>query len=282
MHLMRALLPDRSVAVGRVADGAFVPLIVEDPRGYADALIAALESGADLSRLRAARDDQPLADVRALAPVRSPRKVVAIGLNYREHALETNSPIPAAPLLFAKFPSAVCGPDDPIRVRSADTATVDWEAELGVVIGRRCRDASEGDALDHVLGYCNLDDISARDAQLGDGQWVRGKSFDGFCPIGPVIAGTDDIPDPQRLAIACRVNGQTMQSSTTADMIFSVAEIIAYVSRFITLECGDVIATGTPPGVGMSRQPPAWLCDGDVVEVEIEGLGVLRNPVVVT
>jgi 2-keto-4-pentenoate hydratase/2-oxohepta-3-ene-1,7-dioic acid hydratase in catechol pathway len=151
-----------------------------------------------------------------------------------------------------------------------------------VVIGRRCRDVAEGDALGAVLGYCNLNDVSARDAQLGDGQWVRGKSFDSFCPIGPVIAGRDIVPDPQRLAIACRVNGETMQSSTTEDMIFSVAEIVAYLSRFMTLDCGDVIATGTPFGVGMSRVPPRWLQDGDVVEVEIESLGILRNPVVAT
>lgn len=280
MRLMRAAFPGGGVAVGRVDGMMFTPVIAES--GTQDVLIPALEAGVDLAAAPACAESLPLTEVRPLAPVRRPGKIIAVGLNYRAHAIETGSPIPSAPLLFAKFPSSVCGPGDPIRFRRADTANVDWEAELGVVIGRRTRHITEDAALSAVLGYCNLNDVSARDAQLGDGQWVRGKSFDTFCPTGPVIVSTDDVPDPQRLRIACRVNGTTMQSSTTADMVFSVAEIVAYVSRFMTLECGDVIATGTPPGVGMSRTPPIWLDDGHVVEVEIQGLGVLANPVVVT
>lgn len=279
MRLMRAALPGGGVAVGRVEGMVFTPVIAESA---GDALVQVLEAGVDLAAAHACAESLPLTAVHPLAPVRRPGKIIAVGLNYREHAIETRSPIPPAPLLFAKFPSSVCGPRDPIRFRRADTANVDWEAELGVVIGRRTRDITEDVALSTVLGYCNLNDVSARDAQLGDGQWVRGKSFDTFCPMGPVIVSTEDVPDPQRLRIACRVNRTTMQSSTTGDMIFSVAEIVAYVSRFMTLECGDVIATGTPPGVGMSRTPPIWLGDGDVVEVEIEGLGVLSNPVVAT
>ncbi|MBA2608250.1 MAG: fumarylacetoacetate hydrolase family protein [Actinobacteria bacterium] len=216
-----------------------------------------------------------------LSEIAPPSKVLAIGLNYADHAAETGVTPPANPLIFVKTNNSICGDGDTITWASADSAQVDYEAELAVVIGRRARRVSEADALDYVFGYTCCNDVSARDAQFGDQQWVRGKSFDTFCPLGPWIVTADEIPDPQALSIACRVNGETLQNATTADMIFGVAQLIAYCSRFMTLEVGDIIATGTPPGVGFSRKPPIYLKDGDVCEVDIEKIGVLTNTVVV-
>lgn len=211
-----------------------------------------------------------------------PSKVLAIGLNYAAHARESGMEPPKNPLIFVKTNNSICFDGDPITWAAADSSQVDYEAELAVVIGTKARRVSEADALNYVFGYTCCNDVSARDAQFGDQQWVRGKSFDTFCPLGPAIVTADEIPDPQDLRIACRVNGVTLQDSTTSDMIFGVAELIAYCSRFMTLEVGDIIATGTPFGVGFSRQPPIYLADGDVCEIEIEKIGVLTNPVVVT
>ncbi|MGE6737357.1 fumarylacetoacetate hydrolase family protein, partial [Streptomyces sp. NPDC059900] len=174
------------------------------------------------------------------------------------------------------------GPAAPVRVPRGTTGQLDWEAELAVVIGRTARDVSVADAASYVFGYTVANDVSARDAQFSDGQWFRGKNFDGFCPLGPWITSASEVPDPQSLAIAARVNGLTLQDSSTKEMIFGVAETIAYLSRYMTLYPGDVIATGTPHGVGMGRDPQLWLQDGDIVEVEVEGLGLLRNPIHVT
>ncbi len=216
-----------------------------------------------------------------LSEIAPPSKVLAIGLNYADHAAESGVKPPANPLIFVKTNNSICGDGDTITWAAADSAQVDYEAELAVVIGRRARRVSEADALDYVFGYTCCNDVSARDAQFGDQQWVRGKSFDTFCPLGPWIVTADEIPDPQALSIACRVNGETLQNATTADMIFGVAQLIAYCSRFMTLEVGDIIATGTPPGVGFSRKPPIYLKDGDVCEIDIEKIGVLTNAVVV-
>jgi 2-keto-4-pentenoate hydratase/2-oxohepta-3-ene-1,7-dioic acid hydratase in catechol pathway len=217
--------------------------------------------------------------VRLMAPVPRPGKILCIGLNYRDHAQETGAKIPERPILFSKFPTAVIGPGQAIELpRVSDR--VDFEAELGVVIGRRCRRVTRERALECVLGYLNVNDVSARDLQRGDGQWQRGKSCDTFAPMGPWITTSDEIPDPGRLAIRLRLNGQTMQDSSTEQMIFGVPELIAFLSEAITLEPGDVISTGTPPGVGVARKPPVFLGPGDQVEVEVEGLGVLANPVV--
>jgi 2-keto-4-pentenoate hydratase/2-oxohepta-3-ene-1,7-dioic acid hydratase in catechol pathway len=207
-----------------------------------------------------------------------PGKIVCVGLNYVDHAQETGQELPKAPLLFAKWPNTLIGDGDPI-VLPAASAEVDYEAELGVVIGTRAKHVSEADALDHVSGYICLNDVSARDLQFADGQWTRGKSPDTFCPIGPRLVAREEIDDPQQLGIRCILNGETMQESSTAQMIFSVAEIIAYVSQVITLEPGDLIATGTPAGVGVFRDPKVLLKDGDEVRVEIDGLGTLTNPV---
>jgi 2-keto-4-pentenoate hydratase/2-oxohepta-3-ene-1,7-dioic acid hydratase in catechol pathway len=207
-----------------------------------------------------------------------PGKIVCVGLNYRDHAAEGGMDLPKAPLLFAKWPNTLIGHGDPI-VLPPESAQVDYEAELGVVIGTKARRVSERDALDHVDGYLCLNDVSARDLQFADGQWTRGKSPDTFCPVGPRLVPRAEIDDPQALAIRCIVNGEALQDSSTAQMIFSVAEIIAYASQVITLEPGDLIATGTPAGVGVFRDPKVLLQAGDEVSVEIEGLGTLTNPI---
>jgi 2-keto-4-pentenoate hydratase/2-oxohepta-3-ene-1,7-dioic acid hydratase in catechol pathway len=207
-----------------------------------------------------------------------PGKIVCVGLNYRDHAAEGGMDLPKAPLLFAKWPNTLIGDGDAI-VLPPESSQVDYEAELGVVIGTSARRVSERDALDHVEGYICLNDVSARDLQFADGQWTRGKSPDTFCPVGPRLVPREEIDDPQALAIRCLVNGEALQDSSTAQMIFSVAEIIAYASQVITLEPGDLIATGTPAGVGVFRDPKVLLKDGDEVAVEIEGLGTLTNPI---
>ena len=222
-----------------------------------------------------------LADARLAAPWR-PREIVAIGLNYRDHIEETGMATPTAPLVFAKLPSSVCGPTDEIVYDPSQTNAVDWEVELGVVMSRTARDVAAADALDHVLGYTIGNDVSARDIQMAEGQWVRAKSFDTFCPLGPALVTADEVADPQALALRTRVNGELMQDSSTALMIFGVAEIVSFCSRSFTLERGDLILTGTPWGCGGFMDPPRALSGGDVVETEIEGLGLLRNPVVAT
>jgi 2-keto-4-pentenoate hydratase/2-oxohepta-3-ene-1,7-dioic acid hydratase in catechol pathway len=207
-----------------------------------------------------------------------PGKIVCVGLNYHDHAEEGGQDLPKAPLLFAKWPNTLIGDGEAI-VLPEESTQVDYEAELGVVIGTTAKHVSERDALDVVAGYICVNDVSARDLQFGDGQWTRGKSPDTFCPVGPRLVPRDEIEDPQALAIRCVLNGQTMQDSSTSQMIFSVAEIIAYVTRVVTLEPGDLIATGTPAGVGVFRDPKVLLQDGDEVSVEIEGLGTLTTPV---
>ncbi len=203
---------------------------------------------------------------------------MCVGLNYRDHAEETGAELPTAPLLFAKWPNTLIGPGEPIVI-PGETGQVDYEAELGVVIGTRTRRVAEAQALEAVRGYICVNDVSARDLQFADGQWTRGKSPDTFCPVGPRLVPREEVDDPQVLAIRCIVNGKVLQDSSTAQMVFSVAEIIAYASRTITLEPGDLIATGTPAGVGVFREPKVLLEDGDEVTVEIEGLGSLTNPV---
>jgi 2,4-didehydro-3-deoxy-L-rhamnonate hydrolase len=207
-----------------------------------------------------------------------PGKIICVGLNYRDHAEETGQDLPKAPLLFAKWGNTLIGDGETIVI-PPDVHEPDYEAELGVVIGRTTSRVSEAQALDAVRGYVCVNDVSARDLQFADGQWSRGKSVDTFCPVGPRLVPREEVDDPQALGIRCIVSGETLQDSSTANMIFSVAEIIAYVSRTITLEAGDLIATGTPAGVGVFRDPKRLLDDGDEVTVEIDGLGKLTNPV---
>jgi 2-keto-4-pentenoate hydratase/2-oxohepta-3-ene-1,7-dioic acid hydratase in catechol pathway len=219
-----------------------------------------------------------LADVTLLAPVPKPSKIIAVGLNYRDHAIETKLEIPQTPIIFAKFPSSITGPDAPV-VLPKDDPQADYEAELGVVIGRTAKAVSEDDAMKHVAGYLPLNDVSARRWQFADKQWVRGKSPDTFCPTGPWLTTRDAVPDPHTLAILMRINGTVMQNSNTSNLIFRIPTLIAFISAAITLEPGDIIATGTPDGVGVFRKPPVFLKSGDVMEVDIEGLGVLKNVV---
>jgi 2-keto-4-pentenoate hydratase/2-oxohepta-3-ene-1,7-dioic acid hydratase in catechol pathway len=211
-------------------------------------------------------------------PIDRPSKIVCVGLNYRDHAEEQGIELPSAPLLFAKWPNALIGPGEPIVIPRV-SEKVDYEAELGVVIGERVRGVSQENALEAVRGYLCLNDVSARDLQFSDGQWTRGKSPDTFCPIGPRLVPAADVADPQALGIRCLLNGEVMQDSTTANMIFTVAEVIAYASQTMTLEPGDLIATGTPAGVGVFRDPPVLMKEGDEVTVEIDLLGSLTNPV---
>jgi 2-keto-4-pentenoate hydratase/2-oxohepta-3-ene-1,7-dioic acid hydratase in catechol pathway len=226
---------------------------------------------------RVGREGRSTTGIRLLPPVPRPGKIVAIGRNYREHVDEEQADAPPAPLMFAKWPTALIGDGAEICWDPELTSQVDWEAELAVVIGTTARNVPAERALDHVLGYSCLNDVSGRDIQFGDGQWTRGKSLDTFCPMGPAIVTADEIPDPQRLAISCAVDEEVVQSSNTERMFFGVAEIIAACSRAFTLEPGDVIATGTPGGVGVFRDPPRFLTDGSVVSVEIEGIGRLTN-----
>jgi 5-carboxymethyl-2-hydroxymuconate isomerase len=205
-------------------------------------------------------------------------KIVGVGLNYVDHAREVGLELPERPLLFAKWPSAVIDNGEAIVIPPG-VGDVDYEVELAVIIGKRVKGVSVENALEAVAGYTCLNDVSSRQVQFGDGQWTRGKSFDTFCPMGPRVVPREEIPNPQSLRLACRVNGETVQDSTTANMVFGVAEIIAFVTEAITLEPGDVIATGTPAGVQMGKPEPRYLRDGDVVEVEIEGIGTLSSPV---
>ncbi|MCE0522835.1 MAG: fumarylacetoacetate hydrolase family protein [Methylacidiphilales bacterium] len=217
-----------------------------------------------------------------LAPI-EPKTIYGIGLNYRKHAEETGAKIPEHPIVFLKSPTAVQDPDGPIVLpRRLRSEKVDFEAELGVVIGYECKNVSRAEALHYVLGYTIANDVSARDWQKdwGGSQWCRGKTFDTFCPLGPALVTPAGLANPNELAITTRVNGVTMQESNTRDMIFHVAELIEFLSGSTTLEPGTLILTGTPEGVGMGRKPPLYLKAGDVVEVEIEGIGILRNPVV--
>jgi 2-keto-4-pentenoate hydratase/2-oxohepta-3-ene-1,7-dioic acid hydratase in catechol pathway len=214
-----------------------------------------------------------------MLPIDRPGKIICVGLNYRDHAEEQGTALPEAPLLFAKWQNTLIGPGDPIVIPSVVTKC-DYEAELGFVIGERIKDVSAENALEAVAGYVCVNDVSARDLQFADGQWTRGKSPDTFCPVGPALVSRDEIPDPQALPIRAILNGATVQESTTANMIFGVADVIAYVTRTITLEPGDLIATGTPAGVGAFRDPPLFMKPGDEITIEIEGVGSLTNPVV--
>jgi 2-keto-4-pentenoate hydratase/2-oxohepta-3-ene-1,7-dioic acid hydratase in catechol pathway len=208
-----------------------------------------------------------------------PGKLVAIGLNYEDHIRESGLPRPERPLVFGKYPSSITGPTDDIVVDEELTAQVDWEVELAVVVGRRMKNIRAADALEYVEGYAVANDVSARDVQFSESQWVRGKSFDTFCPLSPAVP-RDAVPDPQALALRTRVNGETMQDSSTSEMVFSVAELLEFCSHNFTLEPGDVLLTGTPWGCGHFMDPPRHLQPGDVVECEIDGVGKLRNRVV--
>jgi 2-keto-4-pentenoate hydratase/2-oxohepta-3-ene-1,7-dioic acid hydratase in catechol pathway len=256
---------DNTLAVIRGGEPALndIGLLLGDPKSRGDRTVATV--GYSLDQIQ-------------FLPATYPSKILAIGRNYYDHAIEGGAAPPEAPLLFNKLPNALNAHESPI-VLPGISEKVDYEAELAVVIGRRAKRISEAEALAHVFGYTLINDVTARDLQYGDGQWTRGKGLDTFAPLGPFITTRDEIADVQALRIEGRLNGEVMQTSNTSKMIFKVAYLVSYLSQGMTLEPGDVIATGTPEGVGVFRKPPVLLKAGDVFEVEIEGLGILRNPV---
>ncbi|MDQ6693484.1 MAG: fumarylacetoacetate hydrolase family protein [Chloroflexota bacterium] len=220
----------------------------------------------------------PLETVEIGPPVPDPDKIICLGVNYRDHAAEAQQALPVAPMFFAKYRNSLTGPTDPIFLPRV-SSEIDYEGELAVIIGTRCKEVSEQDALRYVAGYTIMNDVSARDVQMQTSQWMAGKALDSFAPMGPGIVPASAIPDPQSLLLTTTLNGQVVQHDSTANMIFSVAAAISFLSSLMTLEPGDIIATGTPSGVGFKRTPPLFLREGDIVEVEIEGIGQLRNPV---
>jgi len=274
----------RGPRVAGVREDGYVDLNRADPR-VPRCIKSLLAQGAEgLARARealASGEAMPHDSVRRLAPIPRPEKVICVGLNYADHAKESGMQPPSEPVLFCKFPTAVCTDGDPI-VHPRSSNQVDYEAELVVVIGIGGRHIPAERAAEHIAGYCCGNDVSARDWQLRKpgGQWLLGKSFDTFAPFGPAVVTADEAGSVSDLAIQLRLNGQIMQDSTTRHLIFPVEQLVAYVSGVSTLTPGDVIFTGTPPGVGFARKPPVYLKPGDVMEVTIERLGVLRNPVV--
>ncbi|MGR3623370.1 fumarylacetoacetate hydrolase family protein [Pseudophaeobacter sp.] len=257
--------------------------ILRDLSAHVDDIAGATLGDAALARLAALDPASlPAVGLDRLGPcVGNVGKFICIGLNYSDHAAEAGLAVPGEPIIFAKATSAICGPDDDIEIPRGSVAT-DWEVELGVVIGKEAKYISEAEALDHVAGYCVINDLSERDFQIKhEGQWTKGKSADTFGPIGPWLVTRDEVPDPQDLSLYLDVNGKRMQSGRTNTMIYSVAHVVSYLSRFMSLQPGDVISTGTPPGVGMGMKPqPIYLKPGDQMELGVEGLGVQRQKVV--
>jgi 2-keto-4-pentenoate hydratase/2-oxohepta-3-ene-1,7-dioic acid hydratase in catechol pathway len=246
-------------------------------RGRAhEALIFARDIGGPMARGVA----WPRSEIRLRAPILNPRKLICLGQNYADHAAESNAPVPTEPILFSKFATSIIGPEDPIRLPTV-SQQVDYEVELACIVGRGGRHIPKAQALEHVAGYTVFHDVSARDYQIGKPgkQWMAGKSFDTFAPMGPALVTADEVPNPHALDIRCTLSGEVVQSSNTRHLIFPIPEIIAYCSHIFTLEPGDVIATGTPGGIGYARSPQRFLQDGDVVVMEVSGVGILRNPV---
>ncbi|WP_429819520.1 fumarylacetoacetate hydrolase family protein [Ensifer sp. B1-9] len=250
-----------------------VSSLIEDVTPETIGTVSAQLADADFDAL----PEVALLSTRIGAPIKQPRNIWCIGLNYSDHAAEAGLPVPAEPILFNKAAGTYCGPNDPI-LHSRTMSKLDWEVELGIVIGKRALNVSRSEAMDHVFGYTVVNDVSERAWQMErGGQWVKGKSFPNFCPTGPWLVTRDEVPDPQALSMWLDVNGERMQAGTTERMIFDVATIVSYVSEFCVLEPGDLICTGTPPGVGMGKKPPRYLKPGDVVELGIDRLGRQRQ-----
>ena len=288
MKLVTYQVSDNQTHLGALDGERIVNLKQASGGALPDDMLRFLQLGS--GAMQTARDtlarvdgDIPLQSARLLTPIANPSKVVAIGLNYMDHIRESSLPVPELATMFCKFPSSIVGSGDDIRWSQKLTREVDFEAELAVVIGRTARNVDATQAYEYVAGYMNCNDVSARDLQFKPGdQWLRGKCLDTFCPLGPYLVTRDEISDPQRLSIKCYVNDRLMQDSSTSEMIYDVPYLIEYLSAAFTLLPGDVIATGTPHGVGAFRDPPVWLQPGDRVSVEIEGLGVLSNNCVVS
>lgn len=266
------------IEFGVERDGGVLPLRAA---GYARDMdfFADGEKALDAARSLLAKTDAeaiPLADVQRLSPVLKPGKILCVGLNYRDHAIESNMKIPDVPTIFLKLPNAVTGPDAQI-VLPANSTQPDYEAEFAAVIGVGGRNIPADRWQEHVIGYTILNDVSARDVQLATSQWTLGKSFDTFAPIGPAIVTKDEIPDPHSLDIQLSINGELLQHSNTCELIFRLPELIAHLSSVIPLEAGDIISTGTPAGVGLGRTPQRWLRPDEEVVIRIQGIGELRN-----
>lgn len=261
---------------GIVLDGRVVSL---EPAGYLD-VVSFLADGdkaiAAAQGLQAGPDAPALEDVTLHAPIPKPDKFICIGLNYRDHAIESGMDIPELPTVFTKYPNAVCGPYDDVILPSVSDQ-VDYEAEFAFVIGKTCKNVAKEDWQDVVFGYTCVHDVSARDYQLATSQWTIGKTFDTFGPMGPVLVSKDEIPDPHNVRISLDLNGETLQDSNTNQFVFDIPYLVEYLSKVMTLEPGDVISTGTPPGVGFARKPPVFMKPGDEAVVRIEGIGELRN-----
>ena len=295
-YAMFSTADDRTARLGVVHDGSIadVQKLLDGAGPVPRTVLELIQSGRDgwrrtAERLAAQVSGKSFAgglsptDVRWHAPIPRPLKnIVCLGLNYASHVRETTRvdkpmKVPEIPVFFTKAPTAASGPYDSIPWDTSATAQVDYEAELGVIVGAGGKNIKRGAALDHVFGYTVINDVSARDLQFGHKQWFKGKSLDGFCPMGPVVVTSDEFGDPQKKRITLRLNGETRQDANTGDMLFPVNIILEYLSQGMTIEAGDIIATGTPEGVGLGRTPPEYLKDADVVETEIEGIGMLRN-----
>ncbi len=283
MRIVRFARPDESLGWGLQLNYGIQDLTLADPSLPNSTMELIRKWKNLLPRIQSlakklGTSDQPL---RLLCPLDQPGKILCIGLNYRDHAIETQAPIPDEPIVFCKMPTSMIGPGAPIVLPKV-SSEVDYEAELVVVVGKQMRNVTADEAIGGVFGYSIGHDVSARDWQKGKPgkQWFLGKSFDTFAPLGPSIVTVDEVPSTSNLRVQCRINGQTMQDSTTKELIFSPAHLLAYISQVMTLEPGDVVYTGTPPGVGVARNPPRFLAAGDVVEIEIESLGILTNPVI--
>lgn len=267
--------------LGVKTDGGIVDVSAAGgPATLAEALAGGPEALDRITSVIDGVEAQDEASVQLGPCVPHPGKIVCIGLNYRRHAEESNMPVPTTPVVFSKFSNTLAAHGEAIALPTSTSTQFDYEAELCAVIGTRAKGVSEADALNYVFGYCNANDLSIRDLQTRTSQWLLGKTADQFFPIGPYVVTADEVGDPQALRIVCRVNGQEMQSSNTADMVFSVAELVSYCSTYFTLEPGDLITTGTPEGVAMGRADKPWLKVGDVVEIEVDKLGVLTNTMV--
>ena len=259
---------NEDIRLGIIQDQELIPL---DFKGD---MVEFIRSGQEYTL---SKDKRELTDIKLAAVVSTPQKIIAIGLNYQDHVQESKGPIPELPIIFAKFQNTLIGSNELIKWDPAITREVDYEAELAVIIGQKTFNCPEHKAMESVYGYTCANDVSARDLQFGDVQWVRGKSLDTFCPIGPWIVTADEISDPHNLIIKCILNGQVMQDSNTSQMIFKIPYLISFISKHITLSPGDVILTGTPSGVGRFRKPRVLLKEGDEVTVEIQGIGKLTN-----
>jgi len=264
-----------------IADNGYVLLSKLGFTGSLEQLISTGSSGLVeiKNKLASYNEFIPYKNEELDAPLRMPGKIVAIGLNYIDHASESKMELPKHPLVFTKFNSSITGPFDPIIIPSSVTDKVDYEVELAVIISKRTKNVSKENALQYVFGYTIINDVSARDIQFADGQWVRGKSLDTFCPMGPFLITTDEINDPQDIQLTCTVNNEILQNASTKDMIFGVADLISILSRSFTFEPGDIISTGTPSGVGFIRKPPIYLRNDDVMKTEVQHIGKLINKV---